>query len=259
MKIIFLAGVCLLGIGAFSVWRERMIAPVGRVPMMQEMAPEVAVESPLPVVSDTLPVAEVVDEEPLPQMVLIPGVPFTVQAPLAQWSDPMFQDACEEASIIMAEAWVNGVTLTKDGVTEEIQILEKFEKKQFGQAIDTSIADTAWLSDQYYGVMGEVHTGITVTDMKRALAMNKIVIVPTDGRKLKNPNFKQPGPTRHMLVIVGYDSVTKEFIVNDPGTRLGKSYRYPEAVLYDAILDYPTGDHLPVTSTDKVMLMVSRD
>ncbi len=194
----------------------------------------------------------------LPVSFLIPDVPFTVQAPLAQWNDPMFQDACEEASIIMAEAWVNGEVLTGEGVTNEVKKLVKFEKEQFGQAVDTSITDTAWMLDQYYGVTGEVHTDISITDIQRALVQHHIVIVPTDGRKLKNPNFKQPGPTRHMVVIIGYDQQTKELITNDPGTRKGEGYRYPETVLYDAILDYVTGDHVPVTSTAKVMLTVGK-
>lgn len=210
------------------------------------------------------PAQEVPEEKipealPLPASFLISDVPFTVQAPLAQWNDPIFQDACEEASIIMAEAWVNGEMLTGEGVTNEVKKLVKFEKEQFGQAVDTSITDTAWMLDQYYGVTGEVHTDISITDIQQALVQHRIVIVPTDGRKLKNPNFKQPGPTRHMVVIIGYNQQTKELITNDPGTRKGEGYRYPEMVLYDAILDYATGDHIPVTSTAKVMLTVGKN
>jgi hypothetical protein len=112
--------------------------------------------------------------------------------------------------------------------------------------------------DQYYGVMGEIQTDISIADIQEALANHRIVIVPTDGRKLKNPNFKQPGPTHHMVVIIGYDQQTKELITNDPGTRKGEGYRYPEMVLYSAILDYATGNHVPVTSTAKVMLTVGK-
>ncbi len=37
------------------------------------------------------------------------SVPFIVQAPRAQWIDPRFQDACEEASLCpLAHAWLNG-------------------------------------------------------------------------------------------------------------------------------------------------------
>ena len=36
-------------------------------------------------------------------------VPFSSQAPLSDWSDPKQQDACEEASALMAMAWVEGI------------------------------------------------------------------------------------------------------------------------------------------------------
>lgn len=230
----------------FSLERKEM-AP------MQEVVEEVSVLEPRVVV----PEEESQQEIPLPISFLIPAVPFTVQAPLGQWQDPIYQDACEEASLAIARAWVQGETLTKEGVTEEIRKLALFEKKKFGQSVDTSIQDTAWLLENYYEVTtGLVERNVTIEDIKRALVSEKIVIVPTDGRKLKNPNFKPPGPTHHMLVITGYESEAKEFIVNDPGTRKGEGYRYPEDVLYEAILDYATGNHAPVTSTDKVMLTV---
>lgn len=196
----------------------------------------------------------------LPEAYSIPDVPFTVQAPSGQWGDPIFQDACEEASVIMAEAWVRGSILTPAGVTEEIGQLAAWQKKIFGHSVDTSITDTARMLKEYYGVTAvSVETAVTLDAIQRALASDQVVIVPTDGRKLKNPNFTAPGPPRHMLVIVGYDTLAGEFITNDPGTRRGEGYRYPEATLYDAILDYPTGRHAEATSTDKVMLTVGRD
>jgi len=204
-------------------------------------------------------VESVPQEELMMASYLIPGVPFMVQAPGAKWGDPVFQDACEEASLLMASAWVTGTTLTKEEATQKITELATFQKKKFGHSVDTSIEDTSILLEEYLGIKsGEVQTGITIDDIKDALASKRVVIIPTDGRLLKNPNFTPPGPSRHMLVIVGYDALTKEFIVNDPGTRKGEGYRYDEEVLYDAILDYPTGKHELVVSDDKVMLSVSR-
>jgi hypothetical protein len=59
-----------------------------------------------------------------------------------------------------------------------------------------------------------------------------------------------------MVVIRGYDVDTKEFITNDVGTRQGENYRYPESVLFNAIRDYPTGDHLPITGFTKSAILV---
>lgn len=249
--------VALVGTG-FFLWNRQVNISEDSAPVIIDQ-PEIF-RTETPAVVETLPEAPTpTPPAPLPEAIFISDVPFTVQAPFALWANPLFQDACEEASIIMAQAWVGKTTLTPEWVKTEIQALAKFQKKQFGQAVDTSIKDTEWLLNQYYGVTTtKVETGISIGDIRQALAEGKIVIVPTDGRKLKNPNFKQPGPTHHMVVIIGYDTKTAEFIVNDPGTRKGKDYRYPEAVLLEAITDYATGNHAPVTSMDKVMLTVGR-
>ncbi len=193
------------------------------------------------------------------QSSLIKDVPFTVQAPFAEWSNPLFEDACEEASVTMAAYWISGKPLSREVAKKEILALAEWQRKKFGQAVDTSAQDTLLLLSDYYGVTsGKVVTKVTTADMTGALRAGKLVIVPADGRKLKNPNFKQPGPTHHMVVVVGYDSATKEFITNDPGTRAGERFRYPAERLYQAILDYATGDHVAVTSTDKVMLVITK-
>ena len=237
------------------LWRRQKEVPPAPVSNSEEQIQAVVVPiSPKPVIP--LPV-QIRPVATLPDSFLIPNVPFTLQAPNAEWGNPTFQDACEEAAIIMAEAWVNKKTLSKESVKKEIEALVVFEKKKFGQAVDTSLADTSWLLRNYFSLTtSEVKTGITIDDIREAVAASRIVIVPTDGQKLKNPNFKQPGPARHMVLITGYDTKTKEFIANDPGTRKGKDYRYPEAVLFEAILDYATGNHVPVISRDKVMLTV---
>lgn len=247
---LFWLGVIIIG-GTLLIWRNQELHEESLL-----IIPAVVREEEEQVIA--VPVKET-EPAPLPQSFLISDVPFIVQAPFGEWSDPMFQDACEEASILMAQAWVSRQPLSKERAKKEIAALAKQEEKRFGHSVDTSIDDTRALLAEFFSVTGEVNRGVTITDIQEAVASGTLVIMPTDGRKLKNPNFKQPGPSRHMLVIIGYDTVTKEFIVNDPGTRKGEGYRYPEAVLFDAILDYPTGKHVVATSTDKVMLTVSRD
>ncbi len=188
------------------------------------------------------------------------SVPFTVQAPYGEWSDPIFQDACEEASVVMAAFWMDGIKLTKESAKNTIETLAKLQKKKFGHSVDTSIEDTAWLFRELSPQgSAAVERKVTIERMKAVLAEGNILILPTDGRILKNPNFTEPGPPRHMLVVTGYDDTTEEFIVNDPGTRKGEGYRYTQVVLYDAILDYPTGKHIDAPSTDKVMIVVGQD
>lgn len=247
LGLLFSGGVFLVSKKWFSGYTEPL--PTAQPVLSLDIEEPIAEAPVLPLMAPFVP----------PKQYRISDVPFTVQAPFAEWSNPIFQDACEEASILMAQAWVEGVLLTKEQAKKDIEILAKYEKKQFGHAVDTSIEDTESLLRDVLGVKNsKVQRGVTITDIQEALASEQLVIVPTDGRKLKNPNFKQPGPTRHMLVIVGYDTETKEFIVNDPGTRKGEGYRYDQSVLHDAILDYPTGKHAEAKSTDKVMLVVGK-
>lgn len=194
-----------------------------------------------------------------PESSLIEGVPFTVQAPFGEWSDPLFQNGCEEASLVMAEHWLSGKLLSKEIAKQEIAALASYEKKGLGHSVDTSAEDTLKLFRDYYDIAaGEVRTDIELADIGEALAAGSIVIVPADGRKLQNPHFTQPGPPRHMLVVIGYDAKTREFIVNDPGTKHGVGYRYDEDILYGAILDYPTGDHLSIRMSRKAMVVVRK-
>lgn len=259
IKFFFLSAILIFGGCVFVVGWFLFFQPSRLV-----VSPVEIVESE-PIEQEPVLLPEVVREtaadpqETRPVSVFISDVPFTVQAPFAQWDNPVFQDACEEASLLMVNAWVDGMILTKEAATQQIADLALYQKTRFGHSVDTSIEDTAFLLREYFGIKsGEVQTVITSEDIRDALASSRIVLIPTDGRALKNPNFTPPGPARHMVVIVGYDAITQEFIVNDPGTRKGEGYRYPEAVLFDAILDYPTGNHLPVTSTDTVMLTVSK-
>jgi hypothetical protein len=72
------------------------------------------------------------------------------------------------------------------------------------------------------------------------------------GRQLGNPNYKQPGPLYHMLVIKGYKK-NGDFITNDSGTRKGADYIYQADVIMQAMHDWNGGK---VKTGKKVMLIV---
>ncbi len=188
------------------------------------------------------------------------SVPFIVQAPHAQWDDPLYQDACEEASILMAHAWEAGTgNISKNDAEEEFEKMFDMEKTLFGEdVVDTSIADTARLYETYFGRSVEVREHVTMEDIYDILNKNNIIIAPTNGKALGNPNFSNDGPDRHMLVIVGYDRKNEEFITNDPGTRLGRGYKYKDSTLYNAIRDYTTGHKETIEGADKTIIVVSQ-
>lgn len=192
-----------------------------------------------------------------PQDILL-EVPFTPQAPYAQWDNVIFQNACEEASILMAMRWVEDRSLTKQEAEKEIRAISNFEQKVFGHFHDTSSLDTAQIIKDYFKYQNvDVRIDISAEDIKAELVKGNVVIVPVNGQKLNNPFYTLPGPLEHMIVVIGYDAATEEFITNDPGTRRGEKFRYSEDVLKAALQDYPSGFHEPVIKENKTMIVVS--
>lgn len=197
---------------------------------------------------------------------LIIKVPFTVQAPLANWSDSRQQDGCEEAVSLMAMAWVKGEGLkAKDIISKaefekRIITLSDFEKKNYGEYRDVNVKDIiTWIFKGYFKYEKVSLKKVSTSgDILNELEKGRIVLLPMNGQKLKNPNFKSPGPLTHMILIKGFDYRTKEFITNDPGTRRGENYRYSEKVILGAIRVYSTGYHEKLKTTDKSMIIVEK-
>lgn len=205
-------------------------------------------------------IGEPVADFEIHEKVLIANVPFTPQAPFGGWSDQRQQDGCEEASSLMAVKWARGQSLTKDEALKEITGISDWLLKTYGEYRDISSADMVdWIFKDYfnYHKVALVHD-ITVNDIINELKKGNLVITPMNGQIMHNPNYRAPGPPRHMIVIRGYDPATKKFITNDPGTRNGELYTYDDAVLYEAIRDYPTGYHEIIKQIEKNMVVVSK-
>ncbi len=192
---------------------------------------------------------------------ILSDVPFTVQAPFANWKDPRQQDACEEAAVLMVMHWVkNEPILNQQAALDEILKLSYYQEETYGVYHDTSAKDTAdRLIKGYYKYSNYEVKDLSDSDqIISALNHGGIVIVPTNGQALGNPNFTQPGPERHMLVIKSYVSNSGQFITNDPGISQGQNWSYNKDILYKAIRDYPTGDHLPIVGMEKRMIVVKK-
>lgn len=184
-------------------------------------------------------------------------VPFIVQAPTGDWSRSEFQNGCEEAATLMVASWRAGLKAPSQDSARELIALARFEERMLGQAVDTDAETTQkFLLDQYFHIDDSVlEYDFSLEELRQALGRG-VVIVPTNGRALGNPNFTRPGPLQHMLVLIGYDTATHEFITQDPGTRQGAHYRYSETTLFAALRDYPTGEHLPLTGERRAMIIV---
>lgn len=168
------------------------------------------------------------------------AVPFTSQAPFADWNQP-FQDACEEASILMVKEYYARNTssaLDKNAATKAILEMAAFEVTLLGYNKDTTVQETAQLAEKMFGfAKSDVLVNPTLNQIKMRLNNGEPVIVPLAGQLLKNPYFTPPGPTYHMAVIRGYTK-NNQFIVNDPGTKRGNAYLYSFDIILDAIHDW---------------------
>jgi len=159
---------------------------------------------------------------------------FAQQAPFGNW-DEAHEEACEEASMIMVDKYFRGQPLTEQIMEDELQQLLSWEAER-GYQVDLTAQETVDVLRDYFGRTAHLSADASADQIKYELSQGRLIIIPAAGRKLGNPNFKQPGPIYHMLVIKGYNS--REFITNDPGTRKGNSYAYAHDVLVNAIHDW---------------------
>lgn len=180
-------------------------------------------------------------------------VPFTTQAPFANW-DEYHEEACEEASLVMIKYFLNKKELNPEIAEKEIQNLIQFQIEKYGDYKDSSVEKLVRLGREFYGIKNlKVVYDFPKDDLKKYLSFGRPIIIPAAGKSLKNPNFKLPGPIYHNLVLTGYDK--NMIITNDPGTRKGQGYKYDVDTLYGAIHDFP-GQKSDITKGRKAMIII---
>jgi hypothetical protein len=182
-------------------------------------------------------------------------IPFTSQAPTANW-DLVHNEDCEEAASVMANAYLTGntaVVLPAAQVESEMTTLNNWEDSNLGYHLDTTAEETAQMIQAVYGLRASVQNGYTLQNIKDQLNMQHVVILPVNGQIIGNPNYTAPGPIYHMLVIRGYSGST--LITDDSGTRRGQNYPYAFQTLYNAGADWDHGTNT-IDQTKKVMITV---
>ena len=181
------------------------------------------------------------------------AVPFLSQAPKQNWDMP-YQEACEEASAIMVDAYYRGRTGAFTPEQGDVAILAAIAYEQSHNLPPdfTAEQDAAFIRDY----LGDAHVIVRPvsgpSDIKAALAHGYPVIVPAYGKVLGNPNYRNGGPPYHMLVIKGY-LADGQWITNDSGTRKGADYLYNTDVLINALHDWNGGD---VPNGKPVMIVI---
>jgi hypothetical protein len=193
------------------------------------------IEEPKTPVGTTEVTAKPVDI-PLPEIVDM-DVPWGSQAPTGSWGLP-YQEACEEATLIGTYYYFSQKSLNEQTMDGEIKKLVEWETKKFGTYTDNTLAEVKTMAEEYFQLNAEISDDVSVGNIKKQLALGKIVITPTAGRLLGSPYYSGLGPIYHMLIIRGYNS--KYFITNDVGTRTkGEAYKFKYDVIINAIHDLP--------------------
>lgn len=162
------------------------------------------------------------------------SVPFTSQAPFADWSAP-YNEACEEANLVMLDHYYRGVSLSAEEANAEILRLIDWENANYGYSEDTSVEATGNMAKDVYGWNYETDFNINAEQIKQSLREGTPVIIPVAGNGLGNPHFRSSSPFYHMLLIIGFNETS--FITNDSGTHYGEKYIYPQDTLIQAIHD----------------------
>lgn len=181
------------------------------------------------------------------------SVPFVQQAPTANW-DAVHEETCEEAAALtVIYFWQKVKNPTAPQIEKQLAKMIAYENKSFGDFKDTTAVQTAKIIKDLYGFKRvDVVRMNSLDDAKRQVLAGRPVIIPSAGKLLKNPNFKNGGPLYHNLVIRGWLKDGR-IITNDPGTRKGNGYVYSASVLWNAIHDWNGGN---VTAGKKVMIVV---
>lgn len=180
------------------------------------------------------------------------AVPFTSQAPTQNWNQP-FQDACEEASLLMVDYYYQNKNLPDKVAVENIlQDMVTWQEQHWGAHENLTVAKLADFALTNFNYHSEIVHDLTVDKIKSYLLKGRPLIVPADGKKLANPNFRNGGPVYHMLVIKGF--VGDKFITNDPGTRNGADFVYAQDNLIESIADWDANKN--AASGGKVALVI---
>lgn len=178
-------------------------------------------------------------------------VPYTSQAPEKIWVEP-WEDACEEAAVLMLDAYYKGYTLSPLSAKDELlKMISWEEQKGWGGSIE--IEKIKIMMEDFLRVKRTIKIidNPTIEIIKKYLRAGSPVLVVADGKTLPNKYFANGGPDYHALIIRGF--VGDKFITNDPGVNRGRDFVYNSQDIMNSIHDWNGGN---VKEGKKVILVV---
>jgi hypothetical protein len=180
---------------------------------------------------------------------------FASQAPTGNW-DPPYDEACEEASLIVVRHFLEQTPLDPAVMDQDIHAMVDHEESK-GLPVDIDMFQLAQVARDMFGYDAEVveGSGVSAERIERELARGNPVILPLAGQDIGNPYYSGDGPPYHVLVVVGYDG--SRFVTHDVGTKRGAYYAYDKDVLLAAVHDW-NGSVSTIRSGPRRMLIVTK-
>ena len=165
------------------------------------------------------------------------AVTFFPQAPKKVW-DKDHEDYCEEATLLGVDAFYKRKTYSIDEMETLLKKMRDWEIETFGYFESTSIEQTARIAREYLGYKKvRIIDNPTMEIIRAEVSAGRPVIVPANGKELKNPYFKNGGPVFHMYLIRGFTE-TGDVITNDPGTQHGENFVYKKENVLSSMHDW---------------------
>lgn len=229
---LLLAAIVFLGVGSYAFWYYQRYEkePVPQAININDIIQKTDTGSLL-----TTHTGAVLKQDKIPASLNLKAV-FFPQAPYGNWDLP-WQEACEEASVMLVANVYLDKNWTIEQFNQEILKLVDWENKKFGDYKHTSVAQTSEILGQYFGLKTVIHENPTFEDVKNVLAQGHFIVMTFAGKELYNPFYRNGGPNYHAMMVKGYKENGK-LIVHDVGTKRGDDYVYAWPVIENALHDY---------------------
>jgi len=130
--------------------------------------------------------------KPIIKASLVLDVPYTVQAPYANWD--IHEESCEEAAVLMVHDYLEGIKysgtlIDKATANSAMIIMKNWQVANYGKEPDLTVSAIGQFAKDYYGYSYVYKESITSGDIKIAITEGYPFIFPVITHALQNPTY----------------------------------------------------------------------
>jgi len=172
----------------------------------------------------------------IPQKYDIQNMQFFSQAPYGNWNQP-YQDACEEASLLIGYYYIKNMNKTKDQYNKDLLKMVKLEMDMLWYFESTTIMEMKQIiNTRDPSIKAKIIEHPSIRDIEKEISQNHAVIAPFYGKWINNPHYASWWPEYHFMVIKWYDQ--SNFITHDVWTIRWANRNYPKSLLMEHMHDW---------------------